>query len=404
MRRKRRQRVGVLEMADDIMAAADNRRAEVPDDSATATTDISNPRTTLPLLELADVEAQPIRILAYDDDLFSPHATERASMASSATGSQSGQRTTSPRTASEQFDIYFYRSGDASAADLGNRNLERRGDQQIITRYHNLEIITAEGVALKDQTVVLIESLGEGTFADCYKAEYNGLTVAVKILKAYLHPAKQREAFYRELHALRKTADSDLTLDLIGYRPPPHYWIITSFMNQGTLHSRIKAANGRPLNLHEVLDIGTQISSAMSYLHSRKIMHRDLTPFNLLFHNGSLRLCDFGVSVDVSDLPNATIPTAPYADESSLITQQYDVGYLTSSQIVSSIPSLAEACGNDDMYIEETDDRNDSNLVEMEEAQEANYELDLSLSPNGHPYYRAPGTNCASPFGISVSD
>jgi serine/threonine protein kinase len=346
----------------------------------------------------------------------------------------------------QPFDIYFYKSDDA--AGLGNRNVLH--DQQgrpgtPITRYTNLDIITANGDTLTDQTVVLLETLGEGTFADCYKAEYNGRIVAVKILKAFLHSSKQREAFDRELHALRRTADSKLTLDLIGYRPQPHYWLITSYMNEGTLHSRIKAAEGRPLPLREVLDIGVQISAAMQYLHAHLLMHRDLTPFNLLFHEGSLRLADFGVTVDLANLgggPDATVPASPPLFSSSVahhssspfsfavpsflsppaaLPEQYDSGYLMSSQIVPTTHPLgfrgfgsAGAFGagdsdSDEMALDEEvsttedDEEFDGECVEMGDTGEANYDLAYDMSPNGHPYYRAPGSSCFLSLSSSSS-
>jgi serine/threonine protein kinase len=351
-----------------------------------------------------------------------------------------------------QFDIYFYQS--SAAAGLGNRNVLNEQNNHI-TRYTDLDIITANGETLTNQTVVLLEILGEGTFADCYKAEYNGRLVAVKILKAFLHSTKQREAFERELHALRKTAYSNLTLDLIGYRPQPHYWIITSYMNEGTLNSRIKAAEGRPLPLREVLDVGVQISAAMQYLHAHLLMHRDLTPFNLLFHDGSLRLADFGVTVDLANLPDGTVPpsspllattsssSSTVVDPSSspfsfavpsflcptpLATNQYDSGYLTSSQILpptqhplgfvrsfhhedsdgDSEGRYAQGDGSDgdDMALDETtdDEELDDGCVEMGDTSEPSnyYDLAYNMSPNGHPYYRAPEVNEGRPYSLSA--
>jgi tRNA A-37 threonylcarbamoyl transferase component Bud32 len=326
-------------------------------------------------------------------------------------------------SSSQPFDIYFYKSDDA--AGLGNRNVlhvdqhGRPGPH--ITRYTNLDIMTANGETLTDQTVVLLETLGEGTFADCYKAEYNGRIVAVKILKTFLHSSKQREAFDRELHALRKTAESKLTLDLIGYRPEPHYWLITSYMNEGTLNSRIKAAEGRPLPLREVLDIGVQISAAMQYLHDHLLMHRDLTPFNILFHEGNLRMADFGVTVDLANLggrdalvpatppqlPTSSIASSPFSFAIPSFPEQYDNGYLMSSQIVSTHPlgfrgfdageATTGGSDSDDMALDEeittTDDEGfDDQCVEMGDTAEANFDLPYDMSPNGHPYYRAPGS------------
>jgi serine/threonine protein kinase len=46
--------------------------------------------------------------------------------------------------------------------------------------------------------------------------------------------------------------------------------------------------------------IAQEIASAMKYLHSLKLIHRDLTPNNILMHpneNGRAFICDFGISL-----------------------------------------------------------------------------------------------------------
>jgi serine/threonine protein kinase len=54
------------------------------------------------------------------------------------------------------------------------------------------------------------------------------------------------------------------------------------------------------------------LSSALSFIHKRRIKHRDIKPQNILVHRGSLYFTDFGIAKDFSDrsLSGSTGPTA----------------------------------------------------------------------------------------------
>lgn len=176
------------------------------------------------------------------------------------------------------------------------------GQGKPVATFRDIAVCAADGTVKDNQYIVLQEKVGSGSFADVYKALYEGKTVAVKILKP-ANRIKQMTAFQREIDGLTLTGACSHTLDLVGFRKGPEFWIITNFVSGGTLHSRLWERKA-PLVLGEVLDVAAQLASCMTYLHNLQppLMHRDLSPFNLLFDkNDQLKLGDFGVSVSLDE-------------------------------------------------------------------------------------------------------
>jgi serine/threonine protein kinase len=69
-------------------------------------------------------------------------------------------------------------------------------------------------------------------------------------------------------------------------------YLVYEFCNGGTLADFIKAK--KKLSEEEAIKIFTQLRSAFELLNREKILHRDLKPTNILFHNGVAKIADFG--------------------------------------------------------------------------------------------------------------
>jgi serine/threonine protein kinase len=71
-------------------------------------------------------------------------------------------------------------------------------------------------------------------------------------------------------------------------------WIITPYAEKGSLDQRL---NGDPLDFDLILQVATQIKSALSAIHKAGIIHNDIKPSNILIdEHDNFLLSDFGIA------------------------------------------------------------------------------------------------------------
>jgi fused-like protein len=70
--------------------------------------------------------------------------------------------------------------------------------------------------------------------------------------------------------------------------------VVTEYASRGELSSLLENKERR-LSVEKVQTIACDLVSALNYLHSRRILHRDMKPQNILIgSDGFYKLCDFG--------------------------------------------------------------------------------------------------------------
>lgn len=96
-----------------------------------------------------------------------------------------------------------------------------------------------------------------------------------------------------------------LNLQLFGFQPPhidffQEIYLITELM-QSDLHKII--VSPQPLSTDHIKVFLYQLLRGVKYLHSAKIIHRDIKPGNLLVNsNCVLKICDFGLARSVRQI------------------------------------------------------------------------------------------------------
>jgi len=152
----------------------------------------------------------------------------------------------------------------------------------------------------------IIKAVGQGGMGKVYRAqdlELNERAVAIKEmivsgLRAW-EVIEATEAFKREATLLAALQHPNLPTVFEHFEENGRWYMVMSFIPGETLEEYLKRTNRTRLPLNEVLDIGQQLCTALSYLHSQQppLIFRDVKPANIMrAPDGHIYLIDFGVA------------------------------------------------------------------------------------------------------------
>jgi len=139
----------------------------------------------------------------------------------------------------------------------------------------------------------LKNKIGEGTFGKVYRAEWHGRLVAVKKLKG----TDARKEFQREVRVMHYCRHENVMHVESLLEDDSRLGMIIPFMQLGSLFSVLRNDEIDLPWMPRRWDISIGIARGLSYLHSVKVLHRDLTSKNVLLDKNFLpKLSDFGLS------------------------------------------------------------------------------------------------------------
>ncbi|KAJ8673206.1 hypothetical protein QAD02_004468 [Eretmocerus hayati] len=175
------------------------------------------------------------------------------------------------------------------------------------------EIVDEEGdystPATRDYEIVrnqveLGEIIGEGQFGNVHKGSYKGrdgqvVPVAVKTCKVDADLATS-EKFLEEAYIMQQFEHPHI-IRLIGVCSEAPIWLVMELAKLGEMRAYLQSNKNR-LDLATLLLYTFQLSTALSYLESKKFVHRDIAARNVLVSaNNCVKLADFGLSRWVED-------------------------------------------------------------------------------------------------------
>jgi hypothetical protein len=118
--------------------------------------------------------------------------------------------------------------------------------------------------------------------------------VAVKVLRPDLSAALGADRFLREIRITAQLSHPHILPLLDSGEADGLLYYVMPYVAGGSLRDRLRG--GEAWVLGTVLPLARDVASALEYAHRQGIIHRDVKPENVLFHEGEPMVADFGIA------------------------------------------------------------------------------------------------------------
>lgn len=149
------------------------------------------------------------------------------------------------------------------------------------------------------ESLKLERRLGAGQFGEVWMGVYNNdRRVAIKNLKM---GTMSVEAFLAEANMMKNLQHPRLVRLFAVVTQEPIY-IVTEFMENGSLVDYLKTTEGSSLPMNTLIDMASQVADGMAFIEEKNYIHRDLRAANILVsHELICKIADFGLARLIED-------------------------------------------------------------------------------------------------------
>ena len=125
-----------------------------------------------------------------------------------------------------------------------------------------------------------------------------GRTVVVKVLREEFAADVNRERFKREVTLAAQLSHPHIVQLLTAGQHGDLLWYTMPFVEGESVRDEIR--RGRHFSVRDLVRLLHDVLDALSYAHSRGVIHRDIKPGNILRHGNHSLVTDFGVAKALS--------------------------------------------------------------------------------------------------------
>ncbi|BBM82796.1 protein kinase domain-containing protein [Candidatus Uabimicrobium amorphum] len=141
---------------------------------------------------------------------------------------------------------------------------------------------------------VIVGKIGVGRFGVVYKAKQKNMgnrLVAIKLLQP--RSEKHIELFQRQVKALGQLQHPNIITAIESGQILDIYYLVMEYFH-GTQLDQYVRGNG-PLTEESTLKIAEDLASALKHIWSKNLVHRDISPQNIMIGDHKVKLCDFNL-------------------------------------------------------------------------------------------------------------
>ncbi|WP_297991129.1 protein kinase domain-containing protein [uncultured Anoxybacillus sp.] len=150
----------------------------------------------------------------------------------------------------------------------------------------------------KDETITLIKTnenlvlIGRGGFADVYYRKSDGRVIK-KLKDENMFDRDKRSRFKREYEIIKNLQSIHGVIKVYEFREDE-----LCYEMEKADCTLLDYVENNFISEEEKLGMVFQLMQIMSKIHSRNVVHRDLSPSNILFVKGVMKIADFGLGKD----------------------------------------------------------------------------------------------------------
>lgn len=215
---------------------------------------------------------------------------------------------------------FLKRSGGSSIP----RNMEKVNLYYTIPIFNSAQIMRVVGH--NRESFMQLKLIGEGSYAKVfkYRDEFYNKSFVVKRAKSNLS-SKELERFKREFEEMRKLS-SPYIVEVYNFEDARNEYVM-EYLDFSLDHYIGK--NNDKMTDFKRRNISFQILRAFSYLESKKILHRDISPNNILIKEYEdtmvVKVADFGlVKLSESNLTSMNTELKGYFNDPALVTEGFE--------------------------------------------------------------------------------